>query len=91
MVKTLGKESDIDRSYYTKLVDDAIETISQYGDFEQFVSDDVIADTVPWMLPCGDENATSCFGCPNFTEDGHHMNCNLGHDISDVIANQHKI
>lgn len=40
MVKELGKESDIDRSYYNKLVDDAVEAISKYGDFEQFVSDD---------------------------------------------------
>ena len=39
-VKVLGKEDDIDRSYYDKLVDDAVETISQYGDFEWFVSDD---------------------------------------------------
>lgn len=40
MVKTLGKEADIDRSYYDNLVDEAVETISQYGDFEWFVSDD---------------------------------------------------
>ena len=40
MVKELGKEDDIDRSYYNKLVDDAVETISKYGDFEMFVSDD---------------------------------------------------
>lgn len=40
MVKTLGKEDDIDKSYYTKLVDDAVEAISKYGDFEWFVSDD---------------------------------------------------
>ena len=39
MVKELGKEDDIDRSYYNKLVDDAVANISQYGDFEQFVSD----------------------------------------------------
>ena len=31
---------DIDLSYYNKLVDNAIETISQYGDYEWFVSDD---------------------------------------------------
>lgn len=36
MVKELGKEDDIDRSYYNKLVDDAVEVISQYGDFEAF-------------------------------------------------------
>ena len=32
MVKTLGKEEDIDRSYYDKLVNSAFETIDQYGD-----------------------------------------------------------
>lgn len=42
MVKELGKEADIDKSYYKKLVDDAVDTISQYGDFEWFVSDDPI-------------------------------------------------
>ena len=30
----------IDRSYYDKLVDDAVEAISKYGDFEWFVSGD---------------------------------------------------
>ena len=45
VVKALGKENDIDRSYYDKLVDDAVSTISQYGDFEWFVSDD------PYMSP----------------------------------------
>ena len=40
LVKTLGKEADIDRSYYDKLVDDAAETISKYGDLSWFISDD---------------------------------------------------
>ena len=40
MVKELGKENDIDHSYYDKLVNEAVETISKYGDFEWFVSDD---------------------------------------------------
>lgn len=39
-VKLLGKEDDIDKSYYRKLVDDAVEAISQYGDFERFVADE---------------------------------------------------
>ena len=39
MVKELGKEPDIDRTYYDKLVDDAVDTISKYGDFEMFVAD----------------------------------------------------
>jgi hypothetical protein len=57
MVKTLGKENDIDRSYYDKLVDDAVETISQYGDFERFASDDPMVpehplddDDLPWYI-----------------------------------------
>lgn len=40
MVKDLEKEEDIDMSYFTSLVDDAVENISQYGDFEWFASDD---------------------------------------------------
>ena len=39
-VREYGKVDDIDREYYNKLVDDAVETISKYGDFEWFVSDD---------------------------------------------------
>ena len=40
MVRTLNKENDIDRSYYEKMVNDAVDTISKYGDFEWFISDD---------------------------------------------------
>ena len=35
-----GNTDAIDRSYYRKLVDDAIETISKYGDVERFLSED---------------------------------------------------
>ena len=51
MVRTLEKEADIDRSYYDKMVDDAIDTISQFGDFEQFASDDpyISDDAPPWF------------------------------------------
>lgn len=38
MVRELGKEDDIDLNYYRKLVDEAIKSISQYGDFEAFVA-----------------------------------------------------
>lgn len=37
-VKILGKEGDIDRAYYRKLVDDAIEAIAEYVDPEVFVA-----------------------------------------------------
>ena len=41
VVRTLGKESDIDRSYYRSMVDEAVATISKFGDFDYFTSDDV--------------------------------------------------
>lgn len=49
-----GVNDIIDRSYYQKLVDDAVDSISEYGDFEWFVSDDPyipehpIDDVPPW-------------------------------------------
>ena len=62
-VQLLGKEKDIDRSYYDGLVDDAVETISQYGDFERFVAEEPYPspgidyppddDDLPWYV--GDE------------------------------------
>ena len=54
MVKLLGREDDIDRSYYDKLVNGAVDTISKYGDFEWFVSDDPYPTSEPippWESP----------------------------------------
>lgn len=86
MVRELGKEADIDRSYYDKLVDDAIEAISKYGDFEWFVSDDPIPDLEiddpPWKAECGKD---SCVGCPELTNNGVAFACKLGHDVSDLV------
>ena len=52
MVSSLAKEADVDRSYYISLVDAAVNTISQYGDFEWFASDDseLPDDTPPFEL-----------------------------------------
>ena len=38
VVRELGKEEDIDLRYYNSLVDEAIDKIANYGDFEAFVS-----------------------------------------------------
>ena len=57
-VKILGKEDDIDLSYYNKMVDVAVEAISQYGDFEMFVSDD---DAAPWGSPSEPWSGTTPF------------------------------
>ena len=61
-VREVGDESVIDRSYYDAQVDAAANDISQYGDFEWFVSDDpyIQDDTPPWFgpgEPHGDEAA----------------------------------
>jgi hypothetical protein len=37
-VRAVGKEDMIDKRYYAALVDEAIATISEYGDFEAFAS-----------------------------------------------------
>lgn len=91
MVKTLGKEGDIDRSYYDNLVDKAVAEISKYGDFEAFVSGEPlpkkdIPDFPPdepnpygtSPLPCG---KMSCIGCPEFTNGRFDIDCKLGYDV----------
>lgn len=94
MVKTLEKEDAIDRSYYDKLVDDAVTAISEYGDFEWFISNDTIEpvypwtsginlEDTPWDASCGKH---SCIGCPNLTNDQFDLDCKLGYDISDLRA-----
>ena len=87
MVKVLGKEKDIDHSYYIKLVDEAKAAISEYGDFEQFASDDPVPDVPklnapPWLVACGKE---TCEGCEHFTNDNYHFDCRLGYDIGDML------
>ena len=39
IVRSLGKEADIDKSYYYQLVDEAIKDISEFGDFNWFAGD----------------------------------------------------
>jgi hypothetical protein len=73
MVESLGRENEIDLSYYHKLVDDAVENISKFGDIEWFMSEDVeteedypigFNDSPPWELPCGEDRLESCSDCP---------------------------
>ena len=46
MVRNDGREDQIDKSFYQKLADDAIDEISKYGDYEWFVSDDPNASRI---------------------------------------------
>ena len=84
-IKAYGSEEDIDRTYYQKLVDDAVDSISQYGDFEWFVSDDPVPeidDNLPWKRACGKD---TCVGCPYFTYNNTDIDCKLGYDVSDLM------
>lgn len=71
-VKNSGLEDKVDYGYYRALVDKAIETISKYGDFEWFVSDDITPsyplndNDVPWLMPCKDPTKTVCEECPKY-------------------------
>lgn len=47
-------ENCIDISYYNKLVDNAIDTINEYGDYEWFVSDDPYQSPVYFKSPNSD-------------------------------------
>lgn len=42
LIKSNNKEDDIDKSYYISLADKAIKTISEFGDYEWFVSDEKV-------------------------------------------------
>ena len=41
------KRDNIDMSFYKKLVDDAVDTINKFGDFEQFVAETPVTETEP--------------------------------------------
>ena len=49
MVYNLHLEETIDRSYFDKMATKAVEAISEYGDFEQFASNDL--GEPPWQKP----------------------------------------
>jgi hypothetical protein len=40
LVQELGRENDIDKSYYENLANEAVESIAEYGDYEWFVSEE---------------------------------------------------
>ena len=90
MVKKLNKEADIDETFYERLTNEAIETISKFGDFEWFVSDESIpiSDNPPWVAPCGAD--TPCRNCPDFCDDDFHFDCAKGYDLSEIIINNQK-
>lgn len=49
VVYSLHMEDDIDKTYFDKEVDEAVDEISKYGDFEWFAADD--SGVPPWSAP----------------------------------------
>ena len=80
VVKDLHAEDTVDKTYFDKLVDEAVTDISKFGDYNWFVSDN---SDIPWMMPCGDDTMDHCKECPHFHKD--HDLCDLGFDISDIL------
>lgn len=81
-VKNFGLEDSIDEDYYKELANDAIEDISIYGDFEQFVADDLSFNVIPWSAPdgalietCGLDIYPNCVKCEKYDK------CNYGYKI----------
>ena len=48
VVKNLGKEKDIDETYFLKMVSDAISHISEFGDYDWFVDPAPYDGTMPF-------------------------------------------
>lgn len=65
----------VDMRYYEELAADAMKAISEYGDFNYFVSGEHIdypdaeGDYPPWEYPCGAETTSdACKTCANITK-----------------------
>lgn len=60
LVESIGKQDDIELGYFCALVDNAVAHISEFGDAESFISDDVPSDD-PSVLPwCDKDDCNSC-------------------------------
>ena len=64
-IQGTGLEEYVDRSYYRRLVDEAVADISQYGDFEMFVSGEV-GTMLEVHPPCCSTLYSTCFDCPKY-------------------------
>lgn len=93
-IRTDMVQDAIDMSYFAALASDAIAKISEYVDFNYFVSPEFVApydapgnteDSPPWdFTPCQHPKFMSCTVCPNFRDDGYHYDCADGYDLTGV-------
>ena len=62
-------EEVVDLKYFTELCDEAIDTINQYGVFEDFVDiSECSSCGLPWMHEptCGEHSYDNCLDCPHW-------------------------
>lgn len=98
VVRQLGKEGDVDRSYYESQVQKAIETINKFGDFEMFVDVDTpIPNPEPPTTepteqdfsnttPCHHPEHKTCWECEHFTwSEPYEPDCKKNFDVSGVL------
>ena len=92
-VRELGKEADIDRSYYESLVDKAKEAINKYGDYEMFIDLDIKPEYhakkgLSDITPCHHPVYETCFECPHFSQADSpwwEPVCAKDFDMSDIV------
>jgi hypothetical protein len=94
VVRNTHCEKYIDISYYEKLAETAVDTISEFGDFEWFANSDgnspiehgsgksiyIFSDGVP----CGDNKFETCYDCPEFKEG----RCNKEYNLNDNLIGE---
>ncbi|MBP5463056.1 MAG: hypothetical protein J6Y20_13180, partial [Lachnospiraceae bacterium] len=62
-------EELVDLGYFTNLSDEAVATINQYGDFQDFVNTTGCSNSgLPWEEKpnCGEQSYESCLNCPHW-------------------------
>ena len=91
VLKTLGLEDQVDKRYFDGLVEEAKKAISQYEDFESFVSDIDIPNPgnsiPPWCTPCGEMKYQTCLDCPHWSaENGECVDevyrCDMNYEVN---------
>lgn len=85
LVRGTEDEKHIDHVYFEHLVDEAVTSLSKFGDYNWFVDDE---GDLPWYMPCGDPKEEDCLKCGRFDKD--HELCTIGFDISEILLNKKK-
>ena len=83
----------VDMTYFDSLAQTAIDAVSAYGDFNEFIDETAnhVRETVnsgevpPWMPPCGDRKYPTCWDCPYFSFEEGPCECWRGYDLNNYI------